>query len=407
MRENPLLEKLKSLGVSLGKDFSPKPQAIKPQPIDQVVQGEFIATPAGEVFCVLKTFPYDHKHGSQPIACKTAMRAINTWANVACDEVLLDKIVFLDTETSGLSGGTGTYAFMVGVGRFTAQGFTLAQFFMRHPAEETALLLGLLDFMHPFQAVVTYNGKSFDIPLLNTRFVMNHLDSPFGDKSHYDLLHLSRRLWRDRLADRSLGEIENKILGVNRSQQEVPGWMIPEMYFEYLRTQNALPLAGIFYHNEIDILSLTGLFSYQANLLEHPLDQHDLASLDMAALAKLFEKLENYELSLKLYEKSMDQGLSDQFFWQTLQRFSYLHKRKGDIGAAIRLWEKAAENAELYAFEELAKYYEHEAKVPAQACEWVSSALNILPEKKMAHFEQKIWQENLNHRLTRLKKKIK
>ena len=127
----------------------------------------------GEVFCHEEFYPVDYIHGSKPLAPHDPIKVLCQWAGShQLSLTNLQDFIFLDTETSGLAGGTGTYAFEVGLGRFTPEGFRLAQFFMRHPGEEPALLSGLNAFMDGMKAVVTYNGKSFDIPLLNTRYTL-------------------------------------------------------------------------------------------------------------------------------------------------------------------------------------------------------------------------------------------
>jgi len=145
-----------------------------------------------------------------------------------------EEIRTVDTETTGLAGGSGTYTFMVGIGRFEGDEFRLAQFFLRDPSEEAAQLAAIEKFLAPCQAVVSFNGKSFDLPLLNSRYLINGCPPPLAGAAHIDLLHLSRRLWRARLPSRTLGNLEAKILGLTRAQQDVPGWMIPDLFLDRL-----------------------------------------------------------------------------------------------------------------------------------------------------------------------------
>jgi len=130
-----------------------------------------------------------------------------------------EGFVFLDTETTGLAGGTGTFAFLIGLDASMAMISKLSQYFMRDPAEESALLAAVAEFIHPCQALVTFNGKSFDVPLLNTRYTLQAISSPFANLSHVDLLPLARRLWRDRLPSRALGYLETSILGAKRTKK--------------------------------------------------------------------------------------------------------------------------------------------------------------------------------------------
>jgi hypothetical protein len=318
----------------------------------------------------------------------------------------LENLIFLDTETSGLAGGTGTYAFEVGLGRFTNEGFKLAQFFMRHPGEEAALLAGLIEFMDGMEAVVTYNGKSFDIPLLNTRYTMMGMTTPFEDIAHFDLLHLARRLWRMRLESRTLGNIETKILGLNRSEEEVPGYMIPEMYFEYLKTKDARPMAGIFYHNAVDILSLAGLFSHMAFLLHDPFSEKIIHPEDVVSLGRFFEAVGDSKTAQKLYEKSLKLDLSTDHYLATIKKLSFLNKRCGQWEAAVAMWEEASQAGEIYAFEELAKYYEHYVKDLEKAQEWTLDALDCLQKQHFPAYVYQTWLDAFQHRLARLRRKL-
>ena len=374
--------------------------------IDQVVHGSYHPTIYGDIFGVETVYPPDYSHGNSQLANSHSIQTISQWAKAShLADALLDGFIFLDTETSGLAGGTGTFAFLVGVGRYTPQGFRLMQFFMRTPGEEAALLAALSQWMEPFEAIVTYNGKSFDAPLLNTRYVMQGLTSPLIGVPHFDLLHLSRRLWRDRLPSRTLKSVETDILGASRTQEEVPGWMVPELYFEYLRSGDASPLSGVFYHNAIDILSLVALFGHTSRMLDDPLSFKDQPGLDLVALAKLYEDLGDLDKAVQLYEVGLDRDLPEEFFWKTVERFATLYKRQKEWPAALALWQKAAGHGELYAFVELAKYFEHEQRDPAQAAGWTSRALDQINQLHIPTTQRKQWRAELERRLQRLKSK--
>ena len=150
------------------------------------------------------------------------------------------KWCFLDTETTGLAGGSGTYAFLIGVGRITPDGFRVRQFFMRDFGEEASLLSALTEHLKQFEVLITYNGRTFDQPLLETRFRMVRQRPPFSSLAHLDLLFGARRLWKLRFDSCRLVDLENQILGVER-QGDLPGELIPYFYFEYLRTHEIFP----------------------------------------------------------------------------------------------------------------------------------------------------------------------
>jgi hypothetical protein len=154
--------------------------------------------------------------------------------------------------------------------RYEADGFRLIQQFMRDPAEEPAHLACLLTLLEGCESLVTFNGKAFDVPLLQSRYITNGEYFPFHSSIHLDLLPLARKLWKDRLPSRALGYLEEQILGVVRNQEDVPGWLIPSLYFDYLRSGDARPLKSVFYHNAIDVLSMAALLVHISTLLENP-----------------------------------------------------------------------------------------------------------------------------------------
>jgi uncharacterized protein YprB with RNaseH-like and TPR domain len=312
---------------------------------------------------------------------------------------------YLDIETTGLAGGTGTFAFLVGVGKFTQDGFHLAQFFMRDPLEEPAQLLALEEFIAPCQTVVTYNGKSFDVPLLNTRYILQGWKSPLVGLYHIDLLQLARRLWRDRLASRTLGNVETFILGAHRTQEDIPGWMVPQMYFDYLHTGDARPLKGVFYHNEMDVVALAALLNYVSQMLEDPLAAPPPHPVDLIGMGKMFEDLGRINEAVHLYRRSLDFDLQDELLWQTIERLSFIYKRQGDYASALALWEQAAQHGDIYAHVELAKYHEHQRRDVDEAARWTRLALAQIHAPSFPRLARHQWLPDLEHRLERLVKK--
>jgi uncharacterized protein YprB with RNaseH-like and TPR domain len=409
MPARSLAEKLKSLGVKIGTSdlLPPQPKPRTGVPIEEVVDGRYIATRQGDTFVYENHYPLDYHHGIVPLCPPAPLHTLAQWANdMRLTDLPLEAFAFLDTETSGLAGGTGTYAFMVGVGRFEAGIFHLAQFFMRDPSEEPALLEALADFLAPAQALVTYNGKAFDAPLLVTRYSLHSIPIPFKDYSHIDLLPLARRLWRDRLPSRSLKYIEEKVLGAPRTSQEVPGYEIPYLYFDYLRSGDAMPLKGVFYHNAMDVVALAAMLNHTSHMLADSLHESIEHGLDRIALAKLFEDLGKWDEAARLYERGLEQQLPEADFWQAVQRLSRLQKRRGDLETAVRLWEQAAKNGHIYANVELAKHYEHRMRDYAAALQWTQKAMELARDSSLPLYMQKHWLEELSHRQRRLEGKV-
>jgi hypothetical protein len=403
-------DKLKSMGVKVGATNLPSAvEKLKTNnPIQSVVEGRFVSTRQGETFISEQTFPSGYRHGLTSLRTSVPLMTIGQWArDEHIADLPLESFAFLDTETSGLAGGTGTYAFLVGVGRFEGENFHLTQFFMRDPIEEAAMLEGLMDFLAPCSALVTFNGKAFDAPLLITRYSLHSLPVPFKEYSHLDLLPLARRLWRDRLPSRALKYLEENVLAAPRSIDEVPGYEIPYIYFDYLRTGDALPLKGVFYHNSMDIVALAALMNHMATVLHSPFDGQVQHGQDFIALAKLFEDLGRSEEATRLYERGLQAGVNETDFGAAVQRLSALQRRRGDLESAKGLWKKAAAGGHIYAHIELAKYYEHHRRDYAKALKWTQKAEELISSLDIPRYEYRHWMDELEHRKKRIQEKLR
>ena len=400
-----LSDKLRSLGVKPGPGPAPAPPR-GTCPIEQAVPGRPFTTSGGETFVVETVFPTEHRHGRATLRPVPLPQVLAEWAReprlAALDP---GQFAFLDTETTGLAGGTGTYAFLIGLGRVHGEGFRVTQFFMRDPAEEPALLTAMTETLRPCAAFVTFNGKAFDAPLLNARGVANRLPLPLKSAAHLDLLPLARRLWRDRLPSRALGYLETHILQAARTGDDVEGWMIPQMYFDYLRTGDARPLRKVFYHNATDLLALAGLFGHVARLLHDPLGQPLEHGADLIALGRLFEDLDRADEAVSLYEQGLGRGLPGALRRDALRRLSAAHRRRGDLSAAVGLWRDAALARDVHAHVELAKFFEHRRRDFAGAEGWARAALTLVDAPDFPPHERARWRAELEHRLNRLNRK--
>ena len=402
-----LAEKLKSLGVKQGTADLPKSGPVSPHEIDKVVTGTYRPGLAGETFVAQTTFGTEYRHGQAAILPQASFDVLAAWAREPRFlELPLESYAFLDTETSGLAGGTGTYAFLVGVGRFMDGAFHLEQFFMRDPAEEAGMLEALAEFLAPTQALVTFNGKAFDAPLLRTRYSLHNIPLPFKEHAHLDLLPLARRLWRDRLPSRALKYLEENVLSAPRTVEEVPGYEIPYLYFDYLRSRDARPLKGVFYHNSMDVVAMAALLSHVSAMLADPFGEAVEHGLDVVALAKLYEDLGQWDTAAQLFEHGLEMELPEADFWLTIQRLARLQKRRGDLEKAVRMWERAAAQGHVYAHVELAKYHEHQRGDYAEALRWTHSAVELVSTLDIPRYMYNHWIEELSHREERLDEKI-
>jgi uncharacterized protein len=400
------------LGVQVGAQGLPNPSPSQLASIDQVVQGRVHSTQNGDTFIAEKVYSSEYHYGESSLRISRPFDILLDWAYPAAKrdpgfqaDCNPQKIAYLDIETTGLMGGTGTYAFLVGVGRFDGGDFHMAQFFMRDPSEEPSHLLALEEFLSPCDLLVTYNGKSFDAPVLNTRYLAQGWKTPLAELVHLDLLPLARKFWRERLPSRTLGNIETYILGARRTHEDVPGWMIPQIYFDYLRSGDASPLQSVFYHNEMDVLAMAALLNHISKMLEEPPAGAGPEILDRVGMGRFFEDLGRIEDAVRAYQDCLAGGLPEELYWDIVQRLSFIKKRQGDFQAALSLWEQAAEHDQLYAHVELAKYYEHRQQEYQKALHWTRLALGLLSRPGIPRYLKQEWKTDLEHRQARLEKK--
>lgn len=313
-----------------------------------------------------------------------------------------EDVLFLDTETTGLSGGVGTVAFQVGLGYFTPAGFAVEQFLMRDYPDEEAMLNLLTARMKRFSVLCTFNGKTFDVPLLKTRFLMHRIRDDGIPSCHADVLFPARRLWKLRLKQCNLGTLETALLGVER-EDDLPGALVPQTYFQYLKDRNFTPLIGILDHNRQDIVSLAQLFYVLCVQFSHP---EDIAEQeDLFSLARALEKQGQKETAMKCYR--LCEGGS--FRAQATRAMAVHEKREGQYRAAARLLETMLERGDdpVFAYEALAKLYEHQFRDPEQALHYVRQALLLLAEPRL-HKDEAVQekQNELQYRYARLRRKL-
>jgi uncharacterized protein YprB with RNaseH-like and TPR domain len=379
---NNLSDRLKRLGVQLGISQPLQANTGKAQHLEELVPGRNLKTIYGEVFSLNHTYPEDRPHGQLALKPLTDHHWLAQWAK-APSTPALQSLVFLDTETTGLSGGTGTMPFMIGAGRFIEDQFVVEQFFVRNPAEEAAQLAALSEFVEGVEGIVTYNGKSFDLPIINTRYIMQRLSNPFTSATHFDLLPFTRRIWKSRLGQCNLGNIEKHVLGFEREQEDIPGYLVPDFYREYLFTGDATHMPGIFYHNEIDVLSLSALFSWLAAILEDPSDERFTDPGDLLSVGRVLEILEREHLAEQVYASDRLKQLPETDRQKSLVLRAKLQKRQGKLEEASGLWQEAALAGSLEALIELTKYFEHQVRDYDAALRCTEQALSMCSDDSL------------------------
>jgi uncharacterized protein len=388
-----------------GKYSSPAPHAPEiapPEPraepargfIHELVSGEVVRTQFGEHFETEKLWERHRRHGSVDISDlaelpEDLLEPLSAGAIPRCEP---GRWAFLDTETTGLAGGAGTYAFLIGVGSIEPAGFRLRQFFMRDFGEEASVLSRLAEYLARFDVLITYNGKSYDQPLLETRFRMARARHPFDRMEHLDLLFGARRLWKLRLESCRLVDLEDRILGFER-HGDVPGEMIPYTYFEYLRSQEASRIVPVLEHNALDILSLACLTAIVPFAFRSPESANVRHGADLIGLARWLDQAGRAEEALSLFRRAVEMGLPDDLLFRTLWDIGCMEKRLGREQAALAAMTELAGCRNLYrvrAYEELAKHYEHNERNYAMALEMTRGALAIEDATPLRHREQRL-----------------
>jgi uncharacterized protein YprB with RNaseH-like and TPR domain len=372
-------------------------------PIEGLVKGEVVSTPDGETFRAQETFPPDFRYGEMTL---TDILNIPTYPahllsrNEQLKELDLQKTLFLDTETTGLTGGTGTMAFLIGVGFFQGEEFQVQQFFMRDYSEEKAALSIFKQLLESFQFLITFNGRHYDIPLLETRFILSRTASKIREMPNFDLLFPSRKIWKGAYENCRLVTLESRLLGMERVD-DIPSEFIPTLYFDYLRTGDGQKIHRVFYHNQMDILSMVGLTGRIHLVYHDPNAAQPRKGVEHFALGRLFWDHGDFGKAVPCFETAMKRCDED-LAWDVMKWLSMAFKKTGESEKARSVWEEMAtwpHKKDVFPYVELAKYHEHRLKDFEGAIAYVKKALDQTP----VHREKEV--ELLQHRERRLELK--
>ena len=318
----------------------------------------------------------------------------------------LSRALFLDTETSGLAGGTGTFAFLIGVGFVEEDRFRVTQFLLRNPLGEAAMLEELTVLAAGRRDLVTYNGGSFDLPLLETRFALNGVASPFRNARHLDLLHPARRLFKPRHENARLATLERELLEVERDD-DIPGDRIPQVFFDFLRYGHHPAMESVLAHNRYDIVTLAALALRALERMDEDWYSDDPA--DLHGAGHHFWRRGESEVAIPLLERALSAGLSGRNRDRCLLDLGERRKQLGDWDGAIELWRRVSivdSRERLDVLVWLAKHEEHQAKEPARALIHVEDALERLPRVEMGRETSRRYRKELERRAARLQKSL-
>jgi len=368
--------------------------------------GEFLDLENPDVVKIKLFLNYDWFISNEYLSAEKNIQLSMLTKNQFQEAINTEKILILDLETTGLMGGAGTYPFLIGFGLLRSTGIEVIQYFLPDYGREHFAYNDLKKNFADKNILLSYNGKSYDLPLLRNRFILNRIDDSFENFRHLDLLHIVRRLWKNEFTNCSLENVEKELFKFSR-WRDIEGALIPSAYFKYLSTGDLSEIKRIIQHNQQDIISLAALLFYLHQIENHNenlrLNQSLLENLcnlsinnaDIRQSEKLFQTI-NAE-----YTSASD---------KTQVNLSILYKRKGHWQKAIDIWEDLLNkhNEILFAAEELAKFYEHHEGNPHSALLYAKRAksyIEILKEIKTNDYLL-IYEQNILHRIERLKTKI-
>lgn len=355
-------------------------------------------------------YPLDVRYGKITLSTGLDIEGdILAWLSKDAEFANLDlsTALFIDLETTGLSGGTGVVPFLVGMGYYRDDRFYVSQYFLGEMAEEERMIQELGQFFSEmnFQSVVSYNGKGFDLPLLETRFILYRLPFLLSELPHLDFLFSARSLWRHKHENCRLFHLAREVVNADRAE-DIPSAEIPWRYFQYLNTGNFDLIEPILYHNQEDILSLLGVVVAGSLVFSEKGEEGFVDAMDLFGAGKILEKVGDVEKSVLFFKKALDGELSDEISQEAKKKISYHFKRSQDWESAFLVWKEMASSEtasmnQLLSFREMAMYLEHKEKKYEEARKMAEEGF------VMAMGFSSYYEKDFAHRLDRLKQKIK
>jgi len=380
--------------------------------LSDCVPGREVPTPYGPCFSVRWEYDLDYHHGSfqlQKLLTLSGKEVETLTFDQSLSGFDFRRAAFVDVETSSLSGGVGTFAFLIGVAYLENDSLYVEQYLMRDFIEESNLLHLLSERLRRSSYLVTYNGKCFDTSILSARYILNRLKSPLDRIPHLDLLFPARRLWKRRFGDCSLTHLEVAVLSFQRTE-DIPSHLIPQIYFEYLRDGNPEILVPVFSHNCDDLISLVALTATACDLVREDRPHFLYHPLDLLSLGRHYYRVRDYEKTASLLEQIPRGELRAEFKEEYHCLLGDCYKKLHQWDRAEEVWCGYLESGEPFSLRfhvELAKLYEHRARDLSGAQQMTLRALSALDElaSQLETRYVRIRREELLHRLNRIERK--
>ncbi|MFO8060628.1 MAG: ribonuclease H-like domain-containing protein [Bacillota bacterium] len=369
-------------------------------------------TPRGVTWVRRELFPADHIHGNMSLGSlrshPTGALSLLTGGERPPDD--WTDLLFLDTETTGLSTGTGTYVFLVGLAHLTAGGeVEVEQYLMPDPSGEQAFLIAVAERLDTFDHLASFNGKSFDLPLLSHRYTMNRMRAQLEFTGHCDLLHPARNLWRRVLPSCSLASLESHRLEVNRID-DIPGSEVPARYFLFLSDGNFDHLAPVVRHNTLDLISSVALTAHMLQVAEGP-----GGTEEALALGRMARRAGDHDRANAYFSDVLEESESLSALAVAAEELSRWLKREDRWDEAVDLWSWMIERIEAselgltagpFPYIEMAKYCEHRSRDLDSALQYTRRAISSVRRQSQIGPRSRRQMSELQHRLRRVQRKI-
>ena len=402
-----LRSKLAALGVKLGVEDITAPLNSRFYKLEELVASQIKQNMFGETLVIEKRYPRDYKHGNVALSLRPGAGWIAALTKQpGASDISSDQFMYLDVETTSLSTGAGSYPFLIGLCRILPDEVEISLLMMRTLSEEKAMLAELISQCSKSKVVVTYNGASFDLPMIRSRLSLYALPDPFSELIHIDLLPVTRKLWKNTLPSRSLSHLEMTLLGVSRSQIEVPGYLIPQIYFDYLKTGDARPLLGVLYHNEMDILSLAALFNFLADETSSVEILNQLPAMEQNAILKILLDLGEADRVLTLLNQLAEKNFEgiDSILVKRLVSWCRKNQHYSEL---FRVLLSQSNKNDLWAIEALAIYYERVEHNLDAAIISLTTLKEEINRSLLPPFSKRRETEKIDKKLERIARKLK